>query len=58
MKGGLHRGFSHHWARYADAEVVNREALAWLDAQPREPFFLFLFYMDTHFPYHPYQPPT
>jgi arylsulfatase A-like enzyme len=41
---------------YQDAEVVNREAMAWLEANQDSRFFLFLHYMDPHDPYfeHPY----
>jgi arylsulfatase A-like enzyme len=41
---------------YQDAAVVNREALAWLEANQESRFFLFLHYMDPHDPYfeHPY----
>jgi arylsulfatase A-like enzyme len=41
---------------YQDAAVVNREALAWLEAHRESNFFLFLHYMDPHDPYfeHPY----
>lgn len=43
---------------YQDAEVVNREVLAWLDHERSdEPFFLMAAYMDPHDPYfsHPYE---
>ncbi len=41
---------------YQDAETVNRALLAWIDAKPRAPWFLFVGYMDPHDPYfaHPY----
>ncbi|WP_165233295.1 sulfatase [Aquisphaera insulae] len=37
------------------ADMLNRDALAWLDAEGREgrPFFLFLNYFDAHSPYVP-----
>jgi arylsulfatase A-like enzyme len=39
------------------ADVVNAGALAWLDAQPPEkPTFLWLQYMEPHFPYLPPEP--
>ncbi len=41
---------------YQDSEVVNEEAMAWLDRNGQSRFFLFLHYMDPHDPYfpHPY----
>jgi arylsulfatase A-like enzyme/uncharacterized membrane protein YbhN (UPF0104 family) len=41
---------------YRDAETVNRELFRWLDRAPREPWLLFVGYMDPHDPYfeHPY----
>jgi arylsulfatase A-like enzyme len=41
---------------YQDAEIVNREAISWLEANRESRFFLFLHYMDPHDPYfeHPY----
>jgi arylsulfatase A-like enzyme len=39
------------------ADVVNTDALAWLDAQPAgKPIFLWLQYMEPHFPYLPAEP--
>lgn len=37
---------------YARADEINRRGLAWLDDQ-REPFFLWMHYMDVHGPYVP-----
>ncbi len=39
--------------RYVRADVINRDALAWLDANDEGPFFLYLHYMDVHDPYCP-----
>jgi arylsulfatase A-like enzyme len=41
---------------YQEASVVNRHAVAWLEANKDTRFFLFLHYMDPHDPYfeHPY----
>ncbi len=41
---------------YRDAEYMTDRAIEWLAHLPREPFFLFLHYMDPHDPYfvHPY----
>ena len=41
---------------YRDAETVNASVLGWLASAPRDPWFLFIGYMDPHDPYfrHPY----
>jgi len=43
---------------YQEAELVNQQVLAWLDARrnQQQPFFLYVHYMDPHRPYfeHPY----
>jgi arylsulfatase A-like enzyme/uncharacterized membrane protein YbhN (UPF0104 family) len=41
---------------YRDAETVNAAVLRWIEAAPRNPWFLFVGYMDPHDPYfrHPY----
>jgi arylsulfatase A-like enzyme len=36
---------------YKDASRINRDALAWIDAQAGRPFFAFLNYFDAHTPY-------
>lgn len=36
---------------YQDAEVLNRNALQWLESNPPEPFFLLMHYMDPHDPF-------
>jgi arylsulfatase len=47
---------SYLW-RTDRADVINQEALGWLDAtrraQPGKPIFLYLQYMETHIPYDP-----
>jgi arylsulfatase A-like enzyme len=48
---GLHRGFGYHQIALVDGRDINRAALGWIDARPPRPFFLFVFYMDTHFPF-------
>ena len=47
---------THFGDFYQDSEVVNEEAIAWLDRNGQSRFFLFLHYMDPHDPYfpHPY----
>lgn len=39
-----------------DAGWVNDQFLAWIDQQPREPFFAYLHYMEPHEPYEPLPP--
>lgn len=55
---GFGRGFQTYYAPPADiqwlsrhADDVNRHALPWLRAHQREPFFLYLHYIDPHDPY-------
>ncbi|GIW39890.1 MAG: hypothetical protein KatS3mg076_0467 [Candidatus Binatia bacterium] len=36
---------------YQDGRVVSDRAIRWLEENPRQPFFLFLHYMDPHDPY-------
>jgi arylsulfatase A-like enzyme len=38
------------------AEPLTNEALAWLESRPKEPFFLWVHYMDPHGPYDPPEP--
>ena len=49
-------GRIHPQQFYQEAAVINRHALAWLEANKGGRFFLFLHYMDPHDPYfeHPY----
>jgi arylsulfatase A-like enzyme len=46
LSGGLRVGQA-----YQPAEIVNRDALEWLDRHGQERFFLLLHYMDPHDPY-------
>ncbi len=45
------RGFEDYVVEHTTAERVNRKAIPWLAAHRRQPFFLFINYMDTHRPY-------
>ncbi|WP_324759576.1 sulfatase [Haloarcula sp. GH36] len=46
--------FRYDDAEFADGEELNRRVVKWLDGYDgREPFFMFLNYMDGHEPYHP-----
>jgi len=70
IEHGFSQGYEHYQAFPHDvgagsqlhphpvrADVVNRAALAWLDAQPPgAPFFVWLQYMEPHFPYLPPAP--
>jgi arylsulfatase A-like enzyme len=48
---GLDRGFGYRHSALADARRINELALEWIDARPTGPFFSFLFFMDTHYPF-------
>jgi arylsulfatase A-like enzyme len=41
--------------RYPAADVLVNEAIAWVKSIEREPFFLWLHFMDPHAPYYPVQ---
>lgn len=45
--------FSHWYKNTFDAEKVNRRVVEWIDEKPRQPFFLYLHYMDVHSPWKP-----
>jgi arylsulfatase len=56
---GVGRGFDYYYTtprkgRLADG--TTRDALAWIDSVPGEPFFLFAHYYDPHEPYSPPEP--
>lgn len=52
---GAHPGAGH--VAYRRAETITDEALRWIDRRAEErPFFLFLNYMDAHYPYVPPAP--
>ncbi len=57
---GIDRGFGHYdvvpisAGRAADG--TTRDALAWIDAQGKSPFFVFVHYYDPHLPYSPPAP--
>lgn len=38
---------------YADASLMNRRAIEWLDSRPDPPFFCWVHYMDPHYPFSP-----
>ena len=40
-------------SKYAKAEIINREAISWLESRGNNKFFLWLHYMDVHRPYMP-----
>ena len=63
---GWHRGFSYFrnedgpglGAILTRADTVTRNTLAWLRLRPRQPFFLWVHYLDPHVPYNsPETPP-
>jgi len=45
---GFGRGVDAFRSGYVKAPAINRWALEWLEAEPRDPFFLFLHYYDVH----------
>lgn len=53
---GIDRGFEHFDAPAGHTRSADRTtaaAIAWLDARPRDPFFLWVHYFDPHSPYAP-----
>jgi arylsulfatase A-like enzyme len=54
---GFNQGYDYfHYQRIEDglnADRMNEQALQWIDQQAQEPFFLYLHYVDPHFPYDP-----
>lgn len=56
---GFDRGFDFYDVaepETRDAEATTKDALKWLDADKRKPFFLFVHYFDVHLPYAPKPP--
>jgi arylsulfatase A-like enzyme len=49
----LHRLGIRRYSRNWRADAVTESALRWLESPPRRPFFLWLHYLDPHFPYDP-----
>lgn len=49
----LHRTGIRRYERRWEADAVSRRAVEWLAGAPREPYFLWLHYLDPHFPYTP-----
>ncbi|MBI3820925.1 MAG: sulfatase [Planctomycetes bacterium] len=45
--------YQFNWKYQNDCVEINRNALAWLDANHAEKFFLYLHYIDPHEPYSP-----
>ena len=51
-KFGFDQGFDHYdWSTGKAAHEVNRALLAWLETAPEEPLFLYVHYLDPHWPY-------
>lgn len=46
---------TNYYPSFISAGEVNRRILDWLERRPDRPFFVFLNYMDTHYPYLPPQ---
>ncbi|MCH7812728.1 MAG: sulfatase [Planctomycetes bacterium] len=45
------QGFGTYHVDRVYGHVLNREVFKWLEADPQQPFFLFVNYIDTHRPY-------
>jgi len=43
--------WTHRKLPYPSAQKVNQRFLKWLDGRPPQPFFAYLNFMDTHYPY-------
>jgi arylsulfatase A-like enzyme len=48
---GLDRGFGTRRSMLADANQLNELVLDWIDSRTNSPFFSFVFFMDTHYPF-------
>lgn len=48
---GLNQGFEVYELEHLRADEQNQKVFEWLESGDRQPFFLFLNYMDTHRPY-------
>jgi arylsulfatase A-like enzyme len=57
---GLNRGFEHYDAMppgtVRRADEITNDALEWIDARDRDPFYLFVHYFDPHLSYSPPAP--
>lgn len=53
---GFGQGFTRYEARDGDPQAMTAEMVAWLEAKPREPFFVWRHYVDPHAPYAPPEP--
>lgn len=47
----LDRGFGYRRSTLSDASRINELVLSWIDNRPNSPFFSFVFFMDTHYPF-------
>lgn len=47
----LHQGFDHWDVKRARAKGINRRVFRWLAERDDRPFFLFVNYLDAHYPY-------
>jgi arylsulfatase A-like enzyme len=51
-KFGFAQGFDHYnWSTGRKAHEVNRALLDWLETAPRRPLFVYVHYLDPHWPY-------
>lgn len=48
---GFNRGFNHYYCRWMHGEQLTHLAARWMRQRMKQPFFLFINYMDAHIPY-------
>jgi len=53
---GFAQGFDEYQYGDFDARSLNQRAISWLENHSRSPYFLYLHYMDVHYPYDPPRP--
>jgi len=53
---GFAQGFDEYQYGDFDARSLNQRAISWLENHARSPYFLYLHYMDVHYPYEPPRP--
>lgn len=48
---GMDQGFDYYYVERCYADALNRNVIDWLDKTADKPFFLFINYIDAHWPY-------
>jgi len=49
-KYGINQGFDTYFYQWIHADKLNDEIFKWMDESSQQPFFLFINYIDTHYP--------